>query len=118
MQEENPTELLREIRDLLEPIAAHYRPEFEERVRMEHAEKSRLLAQIVRGDQSRRACLMMDGNNEQATIRAAVGIGSGNLSNLISRLDDAGMLAGDSDRRNPQLIFQQWELREIFGGME
>ena len=116
MEDEMNLEVLREIRDLLIPIAAHYRPEYEEQMQTEREERAKRLAQMVRGKQARSACLMMDGTKDQAAIRQDVGIGSGNLSNLISRLDDDGMLTQSSDRATPELIFSALELEEIFGG--
>jgi len=113
--DEIQTALLTEIRDLLIPIAAHYRPEFEKQLQIERGQKVERLPQIVRGKQARKACLMMDGSNDQAAIRRDVGIASGNLSSLISRLEGEGMLAEGADRRMPQLIFSQRKLVEIFG---
>jgi len=110
--------LLEEIRDLLIPIAAHYRPEFEEQLRIERGQKAERLSKIVRGKQARKACLMMDGSNDQAAIRRDVGIASGNLSSLISRLEGEGMLAEGTDRRMPQLVLNERELVEIFGEQE
>ncbi len=118
MQEETQLDVLRDIRELLIPITAHYRPEYEEQVRREHRERAASLAQLVRGAQARRACRLMDGSNDQAAIRLATGIASGNLSTMISRLEEAGMLSRGSGRRRPALIFQPWELDEIFGGAE
>jgi hypothetical protein len=108
--------LLREIRDLLIPIAAHYRPAFEEQMRTDRNERAQRLLRIVRGRQARSSCLMMDGSNDQAAIRQSVGIGSGNLSTLISRLQEQGMLVEAADRRRPELIFTPEELQDIFGG--
>lgn len=114
--ENDATEMLvREIRDLLIPIAAHYRAGYEEQLRIERQEKAARLSQMVRGKQARNACLMMDGTNEQGDIRRKIGIASGNLSPLISRLEQDGMLTGDSDRGKPRLIFSREELEQIFG---
>jgi len=116
--DEIQTALLTEIRDLLIPIAAHYRPEFEKQLQIEREEKAERLSQIVRGRQARDACLMMDGSNDQAAIRERVGIASGNLSPLISRLEEQGMLAHGADRRRPRLIFSREELAKLFGGQK
>ena len=118
MEDETITALLEEIRDLLIPIAAHYRPEYEKQLQIEKGARATRLAQMVRGKQARKACLMMDGTNDQAGIRQDVGIGSGNLSLLISRLEEEGMLVPDSNRRNPSLIFKPDEVQAIFGGAE
>ncbi len=116
MEDETRIELLKEIRDLLIPISAHYQPEYEERLRKERDEKRRRLALAVKGDQARSACMIMDGTNDQAAIRRKVGILSGNLSTLISRLEEGEMLASGSDRRKPKLVFDRDELQAIFGG--
>lgn len=116
MEDENTVALIKEIRDLLIPIAAHYRPEYEEQLRIEKRQKAERLAQMVRGRQARNAVLMMDGTNEQAQIRKATGIASSNLSPLITRLAEEGMVEDASDRRKPELIFSQEELQEILGG--
>lgn len=108
-------ELLRQIRDLLMPIASHYRPEYEERQAQERRAKAEQLPQVVRGKQARAACLLMDGTNDQAAIRRNTSIGSGNLSVMVSRLEDQGMLEG-TDRRKPKVIFSREELRKLFGG--
>ena len=110
------TSLLQEIRDLLIPITAHYQPEYEERLQIQRREKALRLAQMVKGRQARSACLMMDGSNEQSKIREMTGIASGNLSPLITRLGEEGMLTADSDRNKPALIFSKTDLEEIFGG--
>lgn len=118
MEDKNIAALLEEIRDLLIPIAAHHRPEYEKQLHIEREARATRLAQMVRGTQARKACLMMDATNDQARIRQDVGIGSGNLSLLISRLEEEGMLVPESDRRNPSLIFKPDELQAIFGGPE
>ncbi len=109
-------DLLTEIRDLLIPVAAHYRPQYEKHLQEERRRKADQLAKLVRGDQARKAVLMMaKGGNEQSSIRASTGIASGNLSPLISRLDEGGYLEPD-DRKRPKLIFSENEVKEIFRG--
>lgn len=116
MDNEPNTKLLQEIRDLLIPIAAHYRPEYEKQLEIQRKEKAQRLAQMVKGKQARSVCMMMDGTNEQSQIRKETGIASGNLSPLISRLEEEGMLTADSDRSKPALIFNGTELEDIFRG--
>lgn len=109
-------ELLGQIRDLLIPISSHYQPEYEEKQRQLREGLKDVLRQLAVGNRSRESCALMDGSRSQSEISQTTGIDKGNLSRLVSRLHNEGLLTTDSDNRKPKLIFAQDELTGIFGG--
>ena len=105
--------VLTQIRDLLIPIASHYRGEFEEKIKQERVARQMLLAKKVVGSQSRQACLLMDGSLSQAEISRLSGMSSGNLSRLVRELNESLLLEKDSP---PALNLTVSEAQAAFAG--
>jgi hypothetical protein len=83
--------LLREIRDLLRPIADDFRPAYERR--------QAIRALIGISEPRRKAWALMDGTNSQRVIAKASGMDEGNLSKYVKALRQAGAVAGDLPKR-------------------
>jgi hypothetical protein len=85
-------DLLREIRDLLVPIAEHYRPEFE----TTKAERRRKLKQdvsdLVASPKRRAAWDLIDGNRTQRQISQQSTLDEGSTSKLFKTLRDLGAI--------------------------
>jgi hypothetical protein len=87
--------LLREIRDLLRPIADHFRPEYERR--------QAIRTLIGASEPRRRAWALMDGTKTQREIANASGMDEGNLSKYVKALRQAGAVAGDPPKRTEEV---------------
>jgi hypothetical protein len=93
--DEPSTELLsavREIRDLVRLLAE---PAIAERDRKLRDELRRI---VGRSGPNAKAVLLMDGNKTQGTIQQEIGINQGNLSTLVKRLADGGLVSGDGKK--------------------
>lgn len=86
---------VREIHKLLRIIA--------EPAIAEHDKKARAELRNIVGTSSKRskAVFLMDGNRTQALIQKEVGINQGDLSVLVKRLNESGLLLGD--KKQPEL---------------
>jgi len=90
--DELSTELLnavREIRDLIRLLAE---PAIAERDRKLRTELRRIVGKSIPYSKS---ALLMDGSRAQADIRRETGINQGNLSTLVNKLKQSGLLSGD-----------------------
>ena len=83
--------LLREIRDLLRPIADHYQADFERR----EAIRGLIGASPTR----RKAWELLDGIRVQRDIAKGSGMDEGNLSKYFKALRDVGAIDGDPPQR-------------------
>lgn len=83
--------LLREIRDLLRPIADHYRPGFERR--------EAIRALIGSSATRRKAWRLFDGHLVQREIATRSGMDEGNMSRYVKALREAGAVTGDPPQR-------------------
>lgn len=91
------TEILREIRDLLQLIAEPAIAKRDERLRI-------LLQEIVgKSRQKAEAVMLMDGTRPQAAIRQKCGMDPGNLSRLVKTLRTSELIA--SDEGQLKLVF-------------
>ena len=98
-------ELLEQIRDLLQPIAAVYRPQYEELVRKRKKEQIESILEIVgRGVKRAAACKLMDGSRSRKEIAQLSKIDSGELSRLTKALKE-GDLVVENDGR-PSLVVE------------
>lgn len=88
-------EVLREIRDLLRPIADHFLPAYERR---------QVIRTLIGGSQGRRkAWALMDGTRTQREIASASGMDEGNLSKYVKALRQAGAIDGDLPTRTEEV---------------
>ena len=91
-------DLLREIRDLLVPIAAHYRPEFEATKAERLAKLKETVADMVASPKRRAAWTLIDGNRTQRQISQQLTLDEGSTSKLFKPLREIGAVA---DKPNP-----------------
>lgn len=92
MAQDDQTELLREIRDLLRIIAE---PAIAERDRKLRSELRRLVGKSVSKANS---ALLMDGSRTQAEILRETGVNQGDLSTLVKKLSAGKLLSGDGKK--------------------
>lgn len=88
-------ELLREIRELLRPIADHFRPAYERR--------QAIRALIGASEPRRKAWALMDGTRTQREIAKASGMDEGNLSKYVKSLKQAGAAVGDLPKQTEEV---------------
>jgi DNA-binding HxlR family transcriptional regulator len=91
------TELLREIRDLLQVMAEPALAERDEKLR------GALLKIVGKGKVLAKAVLLMDGSKNQAQLRTETGIDAGNLSRGVKALREAGLVGKDE---KPKIIIK------------
>jgi len=114
-EEPHVTALLEEIKNLLTPISAHYRPEYEEHLRGERERQAGELRRVVLGDKARQACALMDGSRSQAEVAKGARLDNGTVSKLLGRLMANGLAIREKDGK-PRLIFGADELPQIWAG--
>jgi hypothetical protein len=96
-------ELLREIRDLLVPIAEHYRPEYEA-AKAETVENLRKqVADLVSSPKRRAAWNLIDGNRTQRQISQQSTLDEGSTSKLFKVLREIGAIV---DAPNPAKLVE------------
>jgi hypothetical protein len=88
-------DLLREIRDLLVPIAEHYRPEFEATNAKRRATLKQSVADLVSSQKRRAAWDLIDGTKTQRQISQQSTLDEGSTSKLFKALRDLGAIAYD-----------------------
>jgi len=98
-------ELLEAIRDLLLPIAAVYRPQYEDLVRSKRRGQIDAILSIAgRGAKRVAACKLMDGSRTRKEIADASKIDGGDLSRLIKTLTEGELVVEEQGR--PRLIVE------------
>ena len=113
MQEfKSERELLEEIRDLLQPISAVYRPQYDELMRSNKKEDIEQIMDIVgRGDKKIAASRLMNGSRTRKEIVELSKIDSGELSRLVNALKDRDLAAEEEGRPNlvvePSIIWTE-----------
>lgn len=91
------TQLLREIRDLLLVVAE---PALAKR---DQARRASLRETVGHGKtKNARAVLLMDGKRTQAVLCKESGVDQGNLSRLVKRLREKGLVK--ADEKHPELV--------------
>lgn len=99
---ETAEDILREIRDeireLLEPIAAHYRPEYEAAKAAERRTLVATVADMVSSPKRRAAWNLADGSRTQRQISQQSTLDEGSTSKLFKALRELGAIV---DRPNP-----------------
>jgi DNA-binding MarR family transcriptional regulator len=91
------TQLLREIRDLLQVIAEPALAKRDERLRQA------LLDVVGTSKAKAKAVLLMDGSRAQADIKKESGIDFGALSRCVKELRAAGLISKEDDK-HPKLV--------------
>ena len=104
MAQDSPgTELLTQIRDLLMPISAVYRPQYEELMRSRKRQQVDEILQIAgKGARRLAACKLMGGNWTRKEISEKAGIDSGDLSRLLKTLKEGELVEEENGR--PRLV--------------
>lgn len=95
--------LLREIRDLLVPIAAHYQPEYEENQAKALGELRETVAGLVSSPKRRAAWDLIDGNRTQRQISQQSTLDEGSTSKLFKTLREIGAVVDDP---NPKKLVE------------
>jgi hypothetical protein len=95
--------LLREIRDLLVPIAAHYRPEYEENRAKALDELRETVTTLVASPKRRAAWNLIDGNRTQRQISQQSTLDEGSTSKLFKTLREIGAVV---DGPNPTKLVE------------
>jgi hypothetical protein len=90
--------LLREIRDLLVPIAAHYRPLYEQAKANERAKLRETVKGMLGSPKRRRAWDLADGTRTQRQISQQAPLDEGSTSRLFKTLREIGAIV---DAPNP-----------------
>lgn len=96
-------DLLREIRDLLVPIAEHYRPEFEAKKRERRARLKQTVADLVASPKRRAAWNLIDGTRSQRQISQQSTLDEGSTSKLFKVLEELGAIVKDP---NPKKLVE------------
>ena len=104
MDESEEVRLLREIRELLRPIAHHYRGEYEE-WRAEELRKivAEVKAMVDASPVRRKAWTLADGSRTQAQISSQSGLDQGSTSKFLKRLRALGAVEGDLPKRTMEV---------------
>jgi hypothetical protein len=106
---ENTTEdttegLLRQIRDLLVPIAAHYQPEYDEAQARKCEERKATVAGMLAASPKRRAAWnLADGSRSQREISKQSTLDEGATSKFFKALRDIGAVDGANPKRTLEL---------------
>lgn len=95
---ETAEDLLRQIRDLLVPIAEHYRPEFEATKAAEHRKLVATVAELVSSAKRKAAWNLADGTRTQRQISQQSTLDEGSTSKLFKLLREFGAIV---DKPNP-----------------
>jgi hypothetical protein len=91
-------DLLREIRDLLVPIAEHYRPEYEAAKAAERKKLVGTVADLVSSPKRKAAWKLADGSRTQRQISQQSTLDEGSTSKLFKALREIGAIV---DKPNP-----------------
>jgi hypothetical protein len=95
---ESTEDLLREIRDLLIPIEAHYRPQYEASKASERRKLVATVANIVSSPKRKAAWRLADGTRTQRQISQQSTLDEGSTSKLFKALRELGAIV---DKPNP-----------------
>lgn len=98
MTNDTTEDLLAQIRDLLVPIAAHYRAEYEETKAKEREQLRATVATLVSSPKRRAAWNLIDGAKTQRQISQQTTLDEGSTSRLFKTLREIGAIV---DAPNP-----------------
>lgn len=97
-QGETVEDLLREIRDLLKPIEAHYRPEYDAAKAAERRKLMATVAEMVSSTKRKAAWKLADGSRTQRQISQQSTLDEGSTSKMFKALRELGAIV---DKPNP-----------------
>jgi hypothetical protein len=97
-QGETVEDLLREIRDLLKPVEAHYRPEYDAARAAERRKLLATVAEMVSSPKRKAAWKLADGSRTQRQISQQSTLDEGSTSKLFKSLRELGAVV---DKPNP-----------------
>jgi hypothetical protein len=95
--------LLREIRDLLLPVADAYRDEYERREAEREEQRLKTLKALLSTDKKKKAWKLADGSHTQAEIGKSAGIDSGNTSRFFKSLRELNAVEGERPKRTVEV---------------
>lgn len=96
--------LLREIRDLLRPVADAYQDQFDERQAVRRRALEATVKEAVDATTKRRkAWTLADGTRTQREIHQQSGMDEGGLSKFFKKLRELGALEGDPPKRTMEV---------------
>lgn len=95
---ETAEDLLRDIRELLVPISAHYRPEWEAAKAAELAKLKKTVGELVATAKRKAAWRLADGTRTQRQISQQSTLDEGSTSKLFKNLKELGAIV---DSPNP-----------------
>jgi hypothetical protein len=93
------TPLLREIRDLLVPVADHYREEYEERQAARFKAKQARVKELLSTPTRRKAWQLADGTRTQREISKQAALDEGATSKLFKQLRELDAVDGANPNR-------------------
>lgn len=97
------TALLREIRDLLIPIADHHRDEYEERQAARFKAKQAKVKNLLSTPTRRKAWHLADGTRTQREISKQAVLDEGATSKLFKQLRELGAVDGANPKRTTEV---------------
>ena len=95
--------LLREIRDLLLPVADAYRDEFERREAEREEQRLQALKALLSTDKKKKAWRLADGSRTQAEIGKTAAMDSGNTSRFFKSLRELNAVEGERPKRTVEV---------------
>jgi len=96
-QAETVEGLLREIRDLLKPIEAHYRPEYDAAKAAERRRLVATVAEMVSSTKRKAAWKLADGTRTQRQISQQSTLDEGSTSKLFKTLREIGAIGPEAN---------------------
>ena len=97
------TELLREIRNLLVPIADHYQGEYEERQAARFKDKQAKVSDLLSTATRKKAWQLADGSRTQREISKQAALDEGATSKFFKQLRDLGAIGGANPKRTMEV---------------
>ena len=100
---DDQTELLREIRNLLVPIADHYQGEYEERQDARFKDKQAKVKDLLSTAVRKKAWQLADGSRTQREISKQAALDEGATSKFFKQLRDLGAIEGANPERTMEI---------------
>jgi len=100
---DDTNQLLREIRDMLVPIADHYQGEYEERQGARFKETQTKVKNLLSTTTRKKAWLLADGSRTQREISKQAALDEGATSKLFKSLRELGAIDGSNPKRTMEV---------------